>query len=100
MKGLFALKPLLTVVVLVMIVAAIASALPQRASAQGTSSGDWPTYLHDNGRSGFNSAETIINPTSASNLKLKWSYQSTGCPNSPPGSPHTISTQPVVVNGL
>jgi polyvinyl alcohol dehydrogenase (cytochrome) len=57
--------------------------------------------LHDNGRSSFNSAETIINPNSAMNLKLKWSYQSTGCPNSPPNSPtHTISTQPVVVNGL
>jgi len=100
MKGFFKLKPALAVAALVIVATAIVTALLQAASAQGTSSGDWPTYLHDNGRSGFNSAETIINSTSASNLKLKWSYQSTGCPNSPPGSPHTISTQPVVVNGL
>lgn len=100
MKRFFTLQPILTVTALVMLAIAIVPAFPQAASAQGTSSGDWPTYLHDNGRSGFNSAETTINSTSASNLKLKWSYQSTGCPNSSPSSLHTISTQPVVVNGL
>jgi polyvinyl alcohol dehydrogenase (cytochrome) len=104
-KRLFKLQPILIVAALVMVAAAIVPAALQAASARAasaaTSSGDWPTYLHDNGRSGFNSAETIINQTSAPNLKLKWSYQSTGCPNSPPSSPtHTISTQPVVVNGL
>src|SRR2546421_9414349 len=26
-------------------------------------SGDWPTYLMENGRSGYNGAETIINAT-------------------------------------
>ena len=100
MKGFFKLQPILIVAALVMVAAAIVPAIPQAAFAQGTSSGDWPTYLHDNGRSGFNSAETIINQTSAPNLKLKWSYKSTGCPGSLPGSPNTISTQPVVFNGL
>src|SRR5436309_644646 len=101
MKRFFNLEPILIVAALVMVATAIFPALSQKASAQGTSPGDWLTYLHDNGRSGYNSAETIINPSSASNLKLKWNYQSTGCPNSSPTSKtHTISTQPVVVSGL
>src|SRR5437660_11004603 len=100
MKGFFRLKPVLTVVALVMVVATVVSALPQTASAQGTSPGDWPTYLHDNGRSGFNGAETSINSSSASTLHQIWSNKSKGCPNSPPSSPLTISTQPLVVSGL
>lgn len=60
---------------------------------------DWPTYLHDVGRSGFNSTETIINSTSAPNLKLKWTAKTNGCTNSP-GGPVTISTQPVEVQAL
>ena len=34
--------------------------------------GDWPTYLVGPGRSGFNKDETIINPTTVSNLKVHW----------------------------
>jgi len=60
----------------------------------------WPTYLHDKGRSGFDSTETIINSTSAPNLSVKWTYQSTGCAHAPAGSPLTVSSQPVVVDGL
>jgi outer membrane protein assembly factor BamB len=52
--------------------------------------GDWPMYLADVGRSGYNSTETAINRTTASNLKLHWQYRSGG----------NISTQPVVVNGM
>ncbi len=51
--------------------------------------GDWPTYMMDNARSGFNSAETILNRSTASQLKLHWQYHAGG----------TINTQPVVVNG-
>jgi outer membrane protein assembly factor BamB len=68
--------------------AAAGSAPPRSAHAAG-SSGDWPTYLADNGRSGFNGNETLINPTSAGNLTLHWSVAM--------GS--VISTQPVVANG-
>jgi outer membrane protein assembly factor BamB len=57
---------------------------------RSATSGDWPMYLADLGRSGYNSAETLINKTSASNLKLHWKYHSGG----------SISTQPVVVNGM
>ena len=52
--------------------------------------GDWPTYMADNGRSGFNPNETIINPSTAPNLKLKWIHTAAGA----------ISTQPVEANGL
>ena len=52
--------------------------------------GDWPMYLSDPGRSGYNSAETAINGSTAANLKLHWKYHSGG----------NISTQPVVTNGM
>ncbi len=54
------------------------------------SAADWTTYLHDPGHSGFNSTETILNPSSASQLKALWTINE--------GS--TISTQAVVANGL
>jgi polyvinyl alcohol dehydrogenase (cytochrome) len=53
-------------------------------------SGDWPTYMGDNSRSGFNAAETMINPTSAPNLKMHWKLKAGG----------KVTTQPIVVNGL
>jgi outer membrane protein assembly factor BamB len=52
------------------------------------SSGDWPTLLGNLGRTGYNSNETAINPTTASNLKLQWTYHTTG----------NISSEPVVAN--
>lgn len=71
----------------VLLVAASAGSIPIGHAA---SSGDWPTYLRDNGRSGFNGAETTITPTTAPALKLHWTYAAGGA----------ISTQPVEVNGL
>ena len=52
--------------------------------------GDSPTYLFDNGRSDFNSSETIINTTTAPHLKLHWTHTAAGA----------ISTQPVEANNL
>ena len=52
--------------------------------------GDLPTYLFDNGRSDFNSSETIINTTTAPHLKLHWTHTAAGA----------ISTQPVEANNL
>src|SRR2546421_182796 len=52
--------------------------------------GDWPTFLGNDSHTNFNSAETIINPSTAPNLKLRWSHKI---------SSH-ISTQPIVANGL
>jgi outer membrane protein assembly factor BamB len=50
---------------------------------------DWSTYLYNPGHSGFNSAETAINPNTAGSLKQLWTISE--------GT--TIPTQPVVVNG-
>jgi len=52
--------------------------------------GDWPTYMGNNSRTGYNAAETIINPTSAHNLKLHWKLKAGGM----------VTAQPVVANGL
>lgn len=49
---------------------------------------DWPTYQNEIGRSGNNSAETVISPTSAPHLKLHWIHTAAS----------SISVQPVVAN--
>lgn len=61
---------------------------PGAASAQTT--GDWPTWLGNPGRSGYNSAETQITATTAPNLKLLWTDSSAG----------PVSTEPVVSGGV
>lgn len=68
-------------------------------SSQAATPGSWPTYGFNNARTGFNASETIINPTSAPNLKLKWTATTSGCSGSP-GGPTAISTQPVGVPSL
>jgi len=55
-----------------------------------TGSGDWSTYLSDNGHSGFNRAETRINVLTTPMLKQRWIYHARG----------VISTQPVEANGM
>ena len=52
--------------------------------------GDWAGYLKDVGRSGFNDAEALINPETASNLKRFWTYHAQGA----------ISVQPVAFYGM
>jgi outer membrane protein assembly factor BamB len=52
--------------------------------------GDWTGYLKDAGRSGFNDAEALINPETASNLKRFWTYHAKGA----------ISVQPVAFYGM
>ena len=52
--------------------------------------GDWSTYLGDLSRDGFNGAETIINRTTAPNLKMHWTRQAAG----------HIASEPVKANGL
>jgi len=54
-----------------------------------TGSGDWSTYLSDNARSGFNAAETIINPNTVRSLKPHWMYH----------AQDAISVQPVEYHG-
>lgn len=52
--------------------------------------GDWSTYLGGPGHSGYNSTETIINPSTVQNLIQHWSRTITA----------KISTQPIVANGM
>ncbi len=64
---------------------------PGLHTTQAASSADyWPMFMSGPGHTGFNKAQTIINKTSASNLKQHWSFQTGGA----------ITSQPVVVNGL
>ncbi len=65
---------------------------PSIPIASAASSSDWPTYQLNNGRAGFNSAETTITSANAANLKVHWKIQASGSPNA-------ISAQPVVANG-
>ena len=62
--------------------------LPWQQAVYGAS-GDWSTYLNNNGRQGFNGVETIINPSSAPHLKLHWTDAGGGA----------IFSQPVESNG-
>src|SRR5579863_7058798 len=50
---------------------------------------NWSTYLNHLGRSGYDKAETIINPSSAQNLYEHWHFTTGG----------SISAEPVVFNG-
>jgi hypothetical protein len=52
--------------------------------------GDWPTFMYQDSHTGFNSSETIINPSTAPKLKLHWTHTAAGI----------ISSQPVVANNL
>ncbi len=57
-------------------------------------SGDWTTYAATNGRSGFNAAETVITPTTTSQLHLAWTAAAQNA------SPNWVTSQAVVSNGL
>lgn len=72
--------------VLLLLVTAIATPRPSAYAKAG----DWPTYMDNNGRSGFNGAETIITPQTAPHLKLHWKHLAAG----------KVTTQPVEANGL
>ncbi|MFL5733675.1 MAG: PQQ-binding-like beta-propeller repeat protein, partial [Chloroflexia bacterium] len=47
-----------------------AGGIPGSVEAEG--SGDWPTYMYDGARSGFNGNETRLSPDNAPGLKLLW----------------------------
>src|SRR3989440_1701269 len=65
-------------------------AVPRHQAVHADPSGAWPTYMANNQRSGFNGSETIINATSAPNLKVHWTATGEG----------KIFSQPVVANGI
>jgi polyvinyl alcohol dehydrogenase (cytochrome) len=69
--------------------AALIVCLSLAAPASAAPSGDWPTYLGDRGRSGFNAAETVISPSTVSGLNPVWTDSS--------GS---VSAEPVQAAGV
>ncbi len=80
------LSALALLFVIVLVVAVIVQYPKQSAHA---ASSDWPMFLGNDARTGYNSSETAINPTTASTLKVNWT--------SPMGG--RINAQPVVANG-
>lgn len=74
---------------LVILAVAITSILHLPVSVHAAS-GDWPTFLGSNARTGYNASETIITSTTASKLKLHWTDTAKGI----------ASSEPVVANGL
>jgi polyvinyl alcohol dehydrogenase (cytochrome) len=75
----------------ILITLVLAFLLP-RLNVQADNTG-WPsTYLGDNGRSNFNSSESIINQSTASSLHLQWTQKK--------GTEAPITSQPLVANGM
>src|SRR5947209_3760731 len=54
------------------------------------SSGDWPTYMYDQSRTGTNLNETTITAATASQLQLLWKFTTTG----------VVGASPTIVNGV
>ena len=76
-----------------LLVTGVMVALPHPKTIQAANTvtaGDWPMYMHDVGRSSNNSTETIINQSSAPQLKQHWAYSEGAA----------IFSQPVVAGGL
>jgi outer membrane protein assembly factor BamB len=85
---------------LIILISAVVVAGVVRVHPVGAqTSGSWLAYGYDDSRSNYNPTETIINPTNAHNLKLKWTATSTLCTGSP-GGPNDVFAQPVVDQNL
>src|SRR5947207_7239169 len=89
MKPFLRSKLVLTVTTLVLIAAGTLTMLPRQQAAHAAS-GDWPTLLANNARTGFNGVETIINPTTAPHLKLRWTHSTAA----------RITAEPIEANGM
>ncbi len=71
---------------------------PATTSAQGQGAviasligdGDWPTYLHDTGRTAYNGDESALSPANAGQLSLLWRFDTAGI----------IVASPAVVDGV
>jgi len=58
--------------------------------ALAATANDWPTYLNGLARTGFSSGETVITPSSAPTLRLRWTS----------GSAAAVSAEPVAARGI
>ncbi len=75
---------------LVGMLALLMVAIPIAKPVAYAKAGNWPMFLGNKARMGFNAAETIINPNTAPYLQLRWTHSALG----------HISTQPVESNGM
>ncbi len=89
MKSLLRSRLVVALITLVVIAVGTVSLFPRQQPAHAAA-GDWPTFLAGDTRSGFNGAETIINPSTASQLKLHWIHSTA----------LQISAEPVEANGM
>src|SRR5438445_11145961 len=66
--------PLLILVVAISVIlgAAFLTRSNDNPAPASASTDDWPTYMFDGARSGFNKNEVHLSPDNASNLKLLW----------------------------
>jgi outer membrane protein assembly factor BamB len=78
----------------VALIVAVAVGATWGALPAAATSSDWTTYGATNGRSDFNAAETVITPTTASQLHLAWTAAAQNV------NPNLVFSQPVVANGL
>ena len=60
------------------------------SGAGAQTSGNWSTYLKNGGRTGFNSAETVVTPRTAPDLAQLWADTAGGA----------VSAEPIQVNGV
>ncbi len=81
---------LLAVTGLVVILAGVFILFPQHLATYASASGDWPTYMFNANRIGYNGAETVITRTSAPKLKVHWTAPAGGL----------IYSQPVTAGGI
>src|SRR6266568_2647358 len=77
-----------TIGVLALLIAV--SSIPRSARPVRAATGEWPTYLGNDARQGFNGTETIINPSTAPKLKIHWVNQAAA----------QISSEPIEANSL
>src|SRR5215813_10304183 len=60
------------------------------SGAQAQTSRDWPTYLNNGARTGYNGAEGLITPSTARNLTKLWTDSAGG----------SVSAEPILVNNV
>ncbi len=85
----------LACLILIVLVAAFASAQQSRSSPAVFRSGslvDWAQFNFDAAHDGYNPYESILSPTTVGNVTLKWSYQ--------PSEGYGVTGAPVVANGV
>jgi polyvinyl alcohol dehydrogenase (cytochrome) len=60
------------------------------STAQAPARDEWPAYMQNGARTGFNAGETRLSPANASKLKLLWKVQ----------LGNVLAAQPIVKNGI